>query len=111
MKCLLDCVVKSPRSSLTGAALVQLPGRSGSRYAPPWRTCQLAIWEGSHSLTMRGAPVSPTGSPVRRPVALARIAAFNTGSTRDPISHHTKLSIGLGNLRLNSQANNPQSSK
>ena len=111
MKSLLDRVVKRPRSSSTGSALVPPPGPSVSQEAHPRRTCQLAIGERSHSLTMRGAPVSPTGSPVGRPVALARAATFNTGSTREPISHRTRFRIGLGSLRRSSQANNPQSSK
>jgi len=111
MKSLLDRVVKRPRSSSTGSALVPPPGPSESQDTPPRRTRQLAIWECSHSLTMRGAPVSPTGSPVGCPVALARAATFNTGSTREPISHRTRFRIGLGSLRRNSRANNPQSSK
>jgi len=40
-----------------------------------------------------------------------RAATFNTGSTREPISHRTRFRIGLGSLRQNSRANNPQSSK
>jgi len=110
MKSLLDRVVKQPRSLSTGSALVPPLGPSGSQDAPPRRTRQLAIQEGSHSLTMRGAPVSPIGSRVGRPVALARAATFNTGSTREPISHHTRVRIGLGSVRRNSLANNPQSS-
>jgi len=111
MKSLLDRGVKRPRSSSTGSPLVPPPGPSVSQDAPPRRTRQLAIREHSHSLTMRGAPVSPTGSPVGRPVALARAATFNTGSTREPISHRTRFRIGLGSLRRSSRANNPQSSK
>jgi len=111
MKSLLAHVVKRSRSSSTGSALVPPPGPSVSQDAPPRRTRQLAIRERSHSLTMSGAPVSPTGSPVGRPVALARAATFNTGSTREPISHRTRFRIGLGSLRRNSRANNPQSSK
>ena len=110
MKSLLDRVVKRPRSSSTGSALVPPPGPSVYQDAPPRRTRQLAIRERRHSLTMRGAPVSPTGSTVVRPVALARAATFNTGSTREPISHRTRCRIGLGSLRRNSLANNPQSS-
>jgi len=111
MKTLPDGVVKRPRSSSTGSALVPPPGPSVSHDAPPRRTCQLAIRDRSHSLTMRGAPVSPTGSPVGRPVAFANPATFNTGSTREPISHHTRFRIGLGSLRWNSRANNAQSGK
>jgi len=111
MKSLLDRVVKRPRSSSTGSPLVPPPGPSVSQDAHPRRTRQLAIPERSHSLTMRGAPVSPTGSPVGRPVALAREATFNTGSTREPISHRTRFRIGLGSLRRSPRANNPQSSK
>jgi len=85
MQSLLDCVVKRPRSSSIGSAVVPPAGPSVSQDAPPWRTCQLAIGEHSHALTMRGAPVSPTGSPVARPVALARAPTFNTGSTWEPI--------------------------
>jgi len=81
MKGLLDRVVKRPRSSSTGSALVPPPGPSVSQDAPPRRTRQLAIPEPSHSLTMCGAPVSPTESPVGGPVALATAATFNTGST------------------------------
>jgi len=111
MKSLLDRVVKRPRSSSTGFARVPPPGPSVSQDAPPQRTRQPAIREHSHSLTMRRAPVSQTGSPVGRPVALAMAATFNTGSTREPISHRTRFRIGLGSLRRNSWANNPQSSK
>ena len=93
MKSLLDPVVKRPRSWSTESALVPPPGPSASQDSPPRRTCQLAIRERSHSLTMRGAPVSPTWSPVGRPVALARAATFNTGSTREPISHRTRFRI------------------
>jgi len=111
MKSLLDGVVKRPRSSSTGPGVVPPPGPSVSQDAPPWRTRHLAIREPSHLLTMRGAPVSPTGSPVGRPVALARAATFNTGNTREPISHRPRFRIGLGSLRRNSRANNPQSSE
>jgi len=90
MKSPLDRVVKRPRSSSTGSGLVPPPGPSVSHSAPPRRTRQLAIRERSHSLTMGGAPVSSTGSPVGHPVALARAATFNTGSTREPISHRTR---------------------
>jgi len=110
MKSLLDRVVKRPRSWSTGSVLVPPPGPSVSQDAPPRRTRQLAIVERSYSLTMRGAPVSPTGSPVGRPVALARAATFNTGSTREPISHRNWFRIGLGSLRRSSRANNPQPS-
>jgi len=110
IKSLLDRVVKRPRSSSTGSVLVPPPGPSVSQNAPRWRTRQPAIRERSHSLTMLGAPVSPTGSPVGPPVALARAATFNPGSTREPISHRTRFRIGLGRLRRNSWANNPQSS-
>jgi len=85
IKSLLSRVVKRPRSSSTGSALVPPPGPSVSQEAPPRRTSQLAIWARSHSLTMGGAPVSPTGSPVGRPGPLASAATFNTGSTREPI--------------------------
>jgi len=64
MKSLHDSVVKRPRSSSTGSALVPPVGPSVSQDAPLWRTRQLAIREYSYSLTMRGAPVSPTRSPV-----------------------------------------------
>jgi len=111
MKSLLDRVVKQPRSSSTGSALVPPPGPSVSQEAPPRRTRQVPIWERSHSLTMRGVPVSPTVSPVGRPVALARAATLNTRSTRERILHRTRFRIGLGSLRPNSRANNPQSSK
>jgi len=111
MKSLLDRAVKRPRSSSTGSALLPPPEPSVSQDAPPRRTRQLAIRERSHSLTMRGAPVSPTGSPVGRLVALARAATFNTGSTREPISPRTRFRIGLRSLRRNSRANNPQSSQ
>ena len=113
MKSLLDRVVKRPRSSSTGSALVPPPGPSVSQdaQAPPRRTHQLAIRERSHSLTMRGAPVSPTGSPDGRRVAWARAATFNTGSTREPISHCIRFRRQLRSLRPNSRANNPQSSK
>jgi len=111
MKTLLDRVVKRSRSWSTRSALVPPPGPSVSQDAGPRRTRRLAIRERSHSLTMCGAPVSPTWSPVGRPVALARAATFNTGSTREPISHRTRFKIGLGSLRRNSRATNPQSSK
>jgi len=67
----LDRVVKRPRSSSTGSALVLPPGPSVSQDAPPRRTRQLEMRERSHSLTMRGAPVSPTDSPIGRPVTWA----------------------------------------
>jgi len=111
MKSLLDRVVKQLRGLSTGSALVPPPGPFVSQDAPPLCSRQLAIWECSHSLTMRGAPVSPTGSPVGRPVALARSATFNTGSTMEPISHRTRFRIRLGSLGRNSRANNAQSSK
>ena len=111
MKSVLDRVVKRPRSSSTGFAQVPPPGPSVPHDAPPRRTRQPAIRERSHSLTMRRAPVSQTGSPVRRPVALARAATLNTGSTRDPISHRTRFRIRPGSLRRNSWPNNPQSCK
>jgi len=107
MKSLRDRVVKPPRSSSTGSGLVPPPGPSVSQDAPAWRTSQLAIRERSHPLTMPGAPVSPTGSPVGRPVALARAATFNTGSTREPISQGTSFRIRVGSLMRNSLANNP----
>jgi len=111
MKSLLDRVVKRPRSSSTGFALVPPPGPSVSQNAASRHTRQLAIRGHGHSLTMRRAPVSPTRSPVGRPVALASAATFNTGSTREPISHRTRFRIGLGSLRRSSRrANNPQSS-
>jgi len=99
MKSLLDGVVKRPRSLSTGSALVWPPGPSVSHDAPPQCTRRLAIREPSHSLTMRGALVSPTGSPVGRPVAFPRAATFNTVSIREPISYHTRFRIGLGSLR------------
>jgi len=111
MESLLDSLVKRPRSSSTGSALVPPPVPSVSEDAPSRRTHRLAIRERSHSLTMRGAPVSPTGSPVGRPVALVRAATFNTGSTREPISHRTRFRIGVGSLRRNLRANDPQPSK
>ena len=111
MKSLLECVVKRPRSSSMGSGLVPPLGPSVSQDTPLRRTRQLGILERSHSLTMCGAPVSPTGSPVRSPVALVSAVTFNTGSTREPISHRTRFRIGLGSLRRNSRANNPQSSK
>jgi len=111
MKSLLDRVVKRPRSSSTGSALVLPSGPSVYQDAPYPHTRQPAIRERRHSLTMRGALVSPTGSPVGRPVALARAATFNTGSTREPMSHRTRFRIGLGSLRRSSRANNPPSSK
>ena len=110
-KSLLERVVQRPRSSSTGLALVPPLGPSVCQNVPPRRIHQLAIGERSHSLTMRGAPESPTGSPVGGLVALARAGTFNTGSTRGPISHGTRFRIGLGSLRQNSRANNPQSSK
>jgi len=67
MKSLLERVVQRPRRSSTESALVPPPGPSVSQEASPRRTSQLVIRERSHSLTMRGAPVSPTGTPVRRP--------------------------------------------
>jgi len=111
VKSLLNRVVKRPRSSSTGSAQVLPPGPSVSQDAPLQRTCRVAIRERCHSLTMREALVSPIGSPVGRPVALARAATFNTGNTREPISHRTRFRIGLGSLRRNSRANNPQSIK
>jgi len=108
---LLDRVVKRPRSFSTASGLVQPPGPCRSQDAPPRRTRQLAIPERSHSLTMCGALVSSTGFYVGRYVALARAARFNTGSTREPISHRTRFRIGLGSLRRNSRANNPESSR
>jgi len=111
MNSLLDRVVKGRRSSSTGSALVPPPGPSESQDALPRRTRQLAIRERSHSLTMRGTRVSPTRSPVGCPVALARAGIFNTGSTRESISHRTRFRIGLGSLRRNSRSNNPQSGK
>ena len=111
MKSLLDRVVKRARSSSTGSSLIPPGGPSVSLDDPPRRSRHLAIRQCSHSLTMRRAPVSPTGSPGGRPVAVARAARFNTGSTRETISHRTRFRIGLGSLRRNSWANNPQSSK
>jgi len=111
IKSLRDDVVKGPRCSSTESVLVPSPGPSVSQDTPPRRTRQLAIRERGYLLTMRGAPVSPTGSPVGRPVALARAATFNTASTREPISHGTRFRIGVGSLRRNSRANNPQSNK
>ena len=108
MNSLLDSVVKRPRSSSTGSALVPPQGRSVSQDAAPRRTRQLALRQCSYSRTMCGAPVSPTGSPVGRPVALVRAATCNTGSTREPIPHRTRFRIGLGSRRGNSRANNPQ---
>jgi len=108
MKSLPNHVVKRPRSSSTGSALVPPLGPFVSQEAPPRSTPQLAIRERSHSLTMRGAPVSPTGSPVGCPVALARAATFNTASPREPILHRTRLRIRLRSLRRNSRGNNPQ---
>ena len=93
MKSLLDHVVKRPRSSSTGSARVPPPGPSVSQDAPLRCTRQLAIRERSNLLTMRRAPVFPTGSPVGRPVALARAATFNAGSSREPISHRTRFRI------------------
>jgi len=111
MKSLLHHVVKQPRSSSTGSALVPPPGPSVSQDAPRRRTRRLAIRERSHSLTIRGAPVSPTRSPIGRPLALARADTFNTGSTREPVSHRTRFRIRLGSLRRSFRVNNPQSSK
>ena len=111
MKSLLDCVVKRPRSSSTASSLVPPPGPSVSQDALPRSTRQLAIPAHSHLLKMRGTPVSPTGSPVGHPVALARAATFNTASPREPISYRTRFRIRLGSLRQNSWTNNPQSSK
>jgi len=111
MKSLLDRVVKRARSSSTGSALVLPPGPSVSQDTPPRRTRRLAIREVSHSVTMRGAPVSAAGSPVGRSVALASVATFNTESTREPGSHRTRFRIGQGSLSRNSGANHPQSSK
>jgi len=110
-KSLLERVVKRPRSSSTGSALVPPLGPSVCQDAPPRCTRELAIRECSHSLTMLGAPESPTGSPVGGLVALARAGRFNNGSTREPISHGTRFRIELGSLRRNYRANNPQSSK
>ena len=111
MKSLLDRVVKRPRSPSTGSALLPPPEPSGSQYGPRWRTCQPAIRDRSHLLTIGGAPVSPTGSPFGHPVALARAATFDTGSTKEPIPHRTRFMIGLGSRRRNSGPNNPQSGK
>ena len=111
MKSLLDRVVKRPRSSSTGSALVPASGPSVSQDTPPWRARPLAIRERCYLLTMRGAPVSPTGSPVGRPVALVRAATFHIAGPREPISHPTRFRIRLGSLRRNSRGNNPQSSK
>jgi len=111
MKSLLDSVRKRPRSSSTGSTLVLPLGPSVSQESPAQRTRHPAIRERSHLLPMHGAPVSPTGSPVGRPLALARAATFNTGSPSKPISHRIRFRIGLGSLRRNSPANNPQSSK
>jgi len=108
MNSLRDPDVKQPRSSSTGSARVLPQGPSVSQDAPPRRTRQLVIRERSHSLNMRGAPVSPTWSPVGRPVPLERAATFNTGSTREPISHDNRFRIGLGSLRRNYRANNAQ---
>ena len=69
MKSLLNHVVKQARSLSTGSGLVQPPGPCVSQNAAPQSSGQLALRERSHSLTMRGAPVSPTGSPVPHPVA------------------------------------------
>ena len=110
-KSLRERVVKRPRSSSTGSALVQPLGPSVSQDSPQRRTRHVAIRGPSHSLTLRGATVSPTGCPVGRLVALARAATFNTRSRREPVSHRTRFRIGLGSLRPNSRANNPQSSK
>ena len=107
MKSLLERVVKRPTSSSTRSALVLPLGPSVSQDAPPRPTHHLAIRERNYSLTMRRALVSPTGSPVGHTPALARAATFNTGSTREPISHRTRSRIGLGSLRRNSRANNP----
>ena len=111
MKSLLDRGVKRPRSSSPGSGLVPPPGPCRSEDAPPRPTCQPEIWDRSHSLTIHGAPISPTGSPIRRPMALARAARLNTRSPRGPFSHRTGFRIGLSSLRQNSWANNPQSSK
>jgi len=111
IKGLHDGVVKRPRSSSTRSALVLPLGSSVSQDSPPRRTLRLAIRDHSHPLIMGGAPVFPTGSPVVRPVALARAATFNTGSPREPISHCTRFRIRLGSRRRNSRANSPQSSK
>jgi len=110
MKSLPDRVVKRPTILSTGFALVPPPGPSVSQDAPPQLTRQLAIRERNYSLTMGGAPVSPTWSPVGRSVALATAATFNRGNKREPISHRTRFGIGLGRPRRNSWANNPQSS-
>jgi len=99
MKGLLDRVVKRPRSLSTRSALVPLSGPSVSQDTPPWSTRQLAIRERSHSLTMRGAPVSPTGSPGGCPLALVSAATFNTASPRERISHRTRFRIRLGSVR------------
>ena len=107
MQTLLEHVVKRSRSSATWSAVVPALGPLVSQDARPKCTGQLAIRDGSHSLTMLRAPVSPTGSPVARQVPLARAATFNTGSTREPISYRTRFRIGLGSLRRNSGANNP----
>ena len=112
IKSMLDRVVKGPWSSSTRSALLPLAGPFVSLEAPPRRTYELAIRERSHSLTIRRTRVSPTGSPVgRRVAALARAATFNAGSPREPIAHRTRFRIGLGTLRWNARANNPQSSK
>jgi len=60
MNSLLDGVVQRPRRLSTGSARVQPPGPSVCQDVPPQSTYRLAIREPSHSLTMRGAPLSPT---------------------------------------------------
>ena len=111
MQSLPKLVVTRARSSSTGSALVPPLGPPGSHDAAPQHTRRLALRERSQSLIMRGAPESPTGSPVGCPVALTRAPAFEAGSTREPISPHTRFRIGLGSLRGNFKAINPQSSK
>jgi len=91
-------VVKRPRSSSSGSAVVPPPRPSGSPDTPPRHTRYLAILERSHSRTIPGAPVSPTGSHFGRPVALARAATFNTGSPQEPISYRTRFRTQLGSL-------------
>ena len=89
----------------TASGAFCISGRSSLAHPP-------ASDSGAQSFTHNEwSPGIPYGSPVGHPVALARAATFNTGSTREPISHHTRFRVGLGSLRRNSRANNPQSSK
>ena len=86
MKSLLNSVVKRPRSSSTGSALVPPPGPSVSQDAPFRRTRQLAIRERSHSLTMVG-PQYPLPGPLLDALWLWRAQLHLIPGAQGGLSH------------------------